>query len=437
MEKKEKTKEQLMAELKDLQERVSALESDSNKKGPDEKIKLLASVVAESVDAITVQDLEGRITAWNRGAEKMYGYSEAEAMKMNISEIIPDDRSGEIKEIIEKIKKGEDGEFLQTKRTTKNGKTIDVWLTITKHVDDNGDITGLATSERDVTEHSKLLEEVETALALAEQYTNDIERLVAERTASLMALNIADRVTNPAVVIGMMSRRMIEHKEIDKEMLDNLKVILDESEKLQEIIQEFNLLIEKKQSIFSHNDLNEVVKEAIICVKSNAEKKGVNLGATLSETPLMINMNRNVLMMAIFYIYKNALEATPKGGSINTSSAETADTVELIISDSGCGISRENINRVFDNFFTTKSNGVGMGLPFVKHIIEEHYGSIKIESGETCGTVCTITFPLRWLKLSEGKLTMEHPMIPMAGEKEKYPLQIKEPLEDDNYKKSE
>ncbi len=432
MKKQSKTKEQLMNELKDLRERVAALESNINdQKALDEKAMLLASVVAESIDAITVQDLDGRIIAWNRGAEKMYGYSEAEALSMNISELIPADKKNELSETIRKMEKGENDEFLQTKRNLKGGNTIDVWLTITKLVDGNGNITGLATSERDVTGYRKVLEEVETALALAEEYTADIERLVAERTASLIALNVADRVINPAVIIGTMSRRMIEHQKLDSNTRANLEIIFRESEKLQEIIQEFNSLVERKSTIFSNEDLNWVVREAIICIKGDVEKKGINIVTDLSETPLEINMNRNVLMAAIYYILKNALDATPKGGSIHAITKALDDNVQLVISDSGCGISDENMEHVFDNFFTTKSNGAGMGLPFVKHIIEEHYGEIKIDSEDRCGTKCVITFPVRWLRLSEGKLSWEHPMLPMSKESEEYPLQIKKPPEDD------
>lgn len=277
--------------------------------------------------------------------------------------------------------------------------------------------------------YNKLVEEVDTALSMADVYTHDIERLVAERTTSLIALNIADRMTNPAVVIGMMCRRMLKNNLINKETQYRLEVILKESEKLQEIIQEFNDLIEKRESVFSYDDLNGIVREAVVLIERQAEAKGVKLVTSLSEMPLNINMEKNVLRTAILYIFKNALEATPRGGVIKAATTENGDSVYLNITDTGCGISEEYIERVFDRFFTTKVDGAGMGLPFVKHIIEEHYGDIKIESEKGIGTKFTIKFPVRWLHISEGKLGWEHPMLPVPREREEYPLQTETVLE--------
>ena len=389
-----------------------------------DKCKLLADVVLQSRDAITVQDLEGRIIAWNKGAEKIYGYSEAEALKMNISSIIPEDKKQEAIELIAQVKKGKEVEFIQTRRLTADGRIIGIWLTLNRLLDEAGNITGLAAIERDVTEHNRLLEEIETSFALAEEYTIDIEPLVAERTASLIALNIADRIINPAVVISMISRRMLDGDHLDEVERANIETICEESEKLQQIIREFSDIIKKKDSLFSYDDMNAIVKEAMDLIRKQADRKEIELIADLSQKPLMINMHRHVLKTAVFYIYKNAVEATPRGGSITTSTTKNSDSISIIISDTGCGIAEENISYVFDNFFTTKVNGVGMGLPFVKHIISEHFGDIKIESRKGAGTTCTMRFPVSWLKLSQGQLTWKRPMLPAIRETHEYPVQI-------------
>ncbi|MCK5503656.1 MAG: PAS domain S-box protein [Thermodesulfovibrionia bacterium] len=390
----------------------------------NDKCKLLADVVLQSRDAITVQDLEGRIIAWNKGAEKIYGYSEAEALKMNISSIIPEDKKQEAVELVAQVKKGKEVEFIQTRRLTADGRIIGIWLTFNRLLDEAGNITGLAAIERDVTEHNRLLEEIETSFALAEEYTIDIEPLVAERTASLIALNIADRIINPAVVISMISRRMLDGDRLDEVERANIETICEESEKLQQIIREFSDIIKKKDSLFSYEDMNAIVKEAMDLIRKQADRKEIELIADLSQKPLMINMHRHVLKTAVFYIYKNAVEATPHGGSITTSTTKNSDSISIIISDTGCGIAEENISYVFDNFFTTKVNGVGMGLPFVKHIISEHFGDIKIESRKGAGTTCTMRFPVSWLKLSQGQLTWKRTMLPAIRETHEYPLQV-------------
>lgn len=389
-------------------------------------LRLLASVVSESVDAIIVQDMEGKIMAWNRGAERLYGYSESEAIGMNVSAIVPEDRRGEIMELAGKMKSGGHVDSVQTRRLTRTGSVIDVWLTITKLADKEGNVTGLATIERDITGHNRLLDEVESSLALAEEYSRDIEHLVAERTASLIALNIADRITNPAVVIQAMCRRILETNRLDDAGRLHFRAIQEESEKLQGIVRDFADFAARKQSFFSYEDLNMLVKEALSLIRTDAGKKGIKLITELSEKPLMINMNKHILRTAIFYIYKNALEATPRKGTISTSTYEHADNVLVIIADTGCGIAEENINRVFDNFFTTKVNGTGMGLSFVKYIMNEHFGDIQVESCKGSGTTCTLRFPARWLRFSRGQLAWERPMLPAVSERKEYPLEIVE-----------
>ena len=116
----------------------------------------MATIVTDSNDAITVQDMDGRITAWNKGAQKMYGYTEAEALRMNISEIVPDDRKGDALTMIEKIKAGEIVQSFETKRLTKDRQCLDVWLTVTKLIDNEGNIVAVSTTERDITEMKRM-----------------------------------------------------------------------------------------------------------------------------------------------------------------------------------------------------------------------------------------------------------------------------------------
>jgi two-component system CheB/CheR fusion protein len=110
----------------------------------------LAAVVRDSNDAITVQDFEGNITAWNKGAVNMYGYSEDEALKMNISDIVPEDKRKEALAFVKKLQK-KDVESFEARRITKDGKQLNVWLTATRLIDDDGKPMAIATTERDMT----------------------------------------------------------------------------------------------------------------------------------------------------------------------------------------------------------------------------------------------------------------------------------------------
>lgn len=124
----------------------------SKKMGPLERFRRMATVIQDSNDAITFQDLEGNILAWNRGAEVMYGYSEAEALNMNIVDTVPKEYQEEARGFLASLKRGEVISSLETKRKTKDGRIIDVWLTNTKLNDDQKRLTGIATTERDITE---------------------------------------------------------------------------------------------------------------------------------------------------------------------------------------------------------------------------------------------------------------------------------------------
>jgi len=114
----------------------------------------LAAVIRDSNDAITVQDFEGNILAWNRGAVKMYGYSEDEAMEMNICDLVPEDKRKETLAFIKKTQKEETGSF-EARRITKDGKQLNVWLTVSRLMDDHGNPIAIATTEHNITGQKK------------------------------------------------------------------------------------------------------------------------------------------------------------------------------------------------------------------------------------------------------------------------------------------
>jgi PAS domain S-box-containing protein len=140
--------------------------------------RLLASVLHDSNDAITVQDFDGRIIAWSRGAERMYGYSEAEALCMNIRDTVPADRCAEVLELVKRIAAGENIHSFETQRLARDGHTLDVWLTLTRVNDAAGMPVALSTTERDITEVKQAQEELR-------QLNQSLEQRIAERTAEL------------------------------------------------------------------------------------------------------------------------------------------------------------------------------------------------------------------------------------------------------------
>ena len=135
---------------------ITSLKNEMKAREQAEKLERMLSdiIIRDSNDAITLQTFQGDITAWNKGAEKMYGYSEAEALAMNVRNIVPDDKESEAIDFIEQLKKGEVAAF-ETLRKTKDGRLLNVWLTITRLVDADGKAVAVATTERNITKRKE------------------------------------------------------------------------------------------------------------------------------------------------------------------------------------------------------------------------------------------------------------------------------------------
>jgi len=137
----------------------------------------LATIFTDSNDAITVQKLDGAIVAWNKGAQRIYGYAEAEALGMKITEIVPEGMKMEYAAFMQRIKSGDIVESFETQRISKDGKILDVWLTVTPLADSAGNLDLLATTERDITERKRREREREETIASLQKAMVEIKTL--------------------------------------------------------------------------------------------------------------------------------------------------------------------------------------------------------------------------------------------------------------------
>jgi len=233
------------------------------------------------------------------------------------------------------------------------------------------------------------------------ELNQEIETIVAERTMSLMALTVADSVRNPAAVIGWTCRKVCERADFPEKMRELMRDIIDQSEKLERIVKNFETLLRSRQSVFRYEDVNEIVKSAISLEEKKIADKGIALSSRLIDQPLRINARRNLLRVALLHLLKNAVEATSEGGRITVETSGPNDLIGITISDTGTGIPREDIDKIFDPFFSTKKRRFGMGLPLVKQIAEEHLGKISVESEVGKGTTFNLIFPIRWTEKRE------------------------------------
>jgi len=161
----------------------------------EQQARRMATVLRDSNDAITVLTLDGDITAWNRGAKQLYGYTESEALQMNIRDLAPDDRQAETRKLLQRLLQGEQIDSFDTQRQTKDGRRLDVWATVTPLYDESGQPTAVATTERDMSERTAL----EALQAQSEQLLHLVEHLPAgavyRRNDALMLNHAAEEIT--------------------------------------------------------------------------------------------------------------------------------------------------------------------------------------------------------------------------------------------------
>ncbi len=235
---------------------------------------------------------------------------------------------------------------------------------------------------------------------LLEEFNRELETMVSERTMSLMALTVADRVRNPATTIGQMCRRMLEKETLSSSVRSGIDNILEETEKLEKIVSEFQNVFKSRQSHFTYDDLNVIVKACISVTQKEADAKGVVVVSSLCEQPLKINAQRNLLGIAISQLIRNAIEATAEGGGVEVTTKGDMDQVTLTVTDTGHGIPDEYIDKIFNPFFSTRERRFGMGLALVKQIISEHLGEITVQSSAEKGATFKVVFPVRWREKS-------------------------------------
>ncbi len=244
-----------------------------------------------------------------------------------------------------------------------------------------------------ILKEERKIEEINAELT---EMNKELETLVAERTMALMGLTVADQVRNPAAVIGCTCKRVLAKDSLSSELTTKMNSIYDECKKLEAVVENFEYLLRSRRSIFRHEDINEVIRGIIKLTEKEISLRGLRLNLCISQQPLKMNIERNLLRVALFHVIRNGIDATQPGGLITVASSGDSDRITLTISDTGPGIPSEIREKIFDPFFTTKQHKFGMGLPLVKQIVSEHLGDIMIHSEHGKGTTVTITFPVRW-----------------------------------------
>jgi two-component system CheB/CheR fusion protein len=203
-------------ELFDLNKRLQ--ESLEEQKKVVGQLRLLATVVEDSNDAITIQDLEGNITNWNKGAEQVYGYTEQEALKMNMVSLVPEKERVQARQFLKSIKLGKEIRSIEVKRRRKDGGIIDVWLTTTKLVNDQGLPVAIATTARDITDRKRIEKELTTMTGRLKALSHRLIEMQEEERTNI-ARELHDQIGQSLNLIKLLLDRARSAKDKDRQGL--------------------------------------------------------------------------------------------------------------------------------------------------------------------------------------------------------------------------
>lgn len=237
-------------------------------------------------------------------------------------------------------------------------------------------------------------EDPEAVIAMKAERERTTER---ERSASLekMIDEVAHEVRNPLTSIGGFARKVYKRMPQHDPNREYMEMIIADVGRLENIIGQLIKLTTVGVSRPGPADINRIINDAVKIFEKEFEEKKIDLKLELMDTPPVLEVERNRIMTAVVNLIKNAIEAfqiPPRTLKISTRARDK--NIEIEVSDSGKGIPKDKIGYVFDPLFTSKIYGPGLGLTFVKRIVQDHWGTISVESEPGKGATFTIRLPL-------------------------------------------
>jgi signal transduction histidine kinase len=221
------------------------------------------------------------------------------------------------------------------------------------------------------------------------------ETVRLDRLASLgkLSAGIAHEVRNPLTGISLLLDDLHDQPGFSADDREMLSKALAEIERVERLISALLNYSSPVRTDFREGDLTQLVKDILLLMRRQAEKQGVILKVAYAQLPTF-RFDPEKIRQALINILKNALEILETGGIITLSTDCSDTSVTMTIHDNGPGISPQDLPLIFEPFFTRKGAGTGLGLSITQRIIEEHYGTLTVESGASSGTTFRITLPL-------------------------------------------
>jgi PAS domain S-box-containing protein len=380
----------------------------------------LAAIIDSSDDAIVSKTLDGVITSWNRAAERIFGYDAAEAVGRHITLIIPRERLAEEDTVLAKILRGELVDHFETVRRAKDGRLIDISLTVSPVRDNTGRIIGASKIARDITERRRSEVERDALLARVQEAHAEAEALNRGKDEFLATLS--HELRTPLNAIFGWARMLATGQLGADEKTHAAEVILRNATAQVQLIDDLfdvaRTITGKMRLDVRPVDLRAVVETALDAVRPALAAKEIDLQMVLDPGvhPIMGAPDR--LQQVMWNLLINAVKFTPKRGRIEVHLHRVNAHLEVTVSDTGEGIAPEVLPYIFDRFrqadtgTSRRHGGLGIGLSLARYLVDLHGGNIRADSpGVGLGATFPITLPIAELLPSVSELaTQAHPL---------------------------
>ena len=367
----------------------------SQRKRMEREIKeahdFLNKVIQSSPNSIMASDMKGNIIIWNRAAEETLGYKAGETIgRMNIRNIYPEGVAAEIMEMMRSPEYGGVGRLKSHPMVyvRRDGALVEGDLSAAIIYDANGKGTASVGTFVDLKERL----EMERKLRQTQEQLLQSEKLAA---MGRLTSQIAHELNNP--LYGIMNTLELMKTEIPPESKRRkiLEMALSETVRLTEMLRKMLSFSKPDEEEKQPTDINTIVDEILLLHEKQLQERSIRISSNFDKGLGEVHASKNQLRQVFLNLLSNARDAMPDGGTLTVRTKAEGENVHIQVSDTGVGIRKENIDKIFDSFFTTKDNvkDVGLGLSVCYGFIKDHGGDIRVESELGSGTTFTIILP--------------------------------------------
>jgi len=377
----------------------------------------LAAIVESSDDAIVSKTLHSIVTSWNAGAARLFGFSAEEMIGQPITRIIPHELLSEEDQILSQLRRGERIEHYETVRMAKDGRRINVSLSVSPVHDKQGNVVGASKIARDITE-SKRAEEalresearlrkiaLERAQLLESERAarSDAERLSHVKDEFLATLSHELRTPLNAILgwATLLRRQNLSAEDRTRGLETIERNVRTQAQIVNDLLDMSRIVAGKIHLDVQLMDLKEIIEAAIEVVRPSADAKRIKIRRKLGSNVGLTRGDPNRLQQVMWNLLTNAVKFTPSEGQVQVTLERVDSRMEIVVEDSGVGIKSEFLPFVFDRFrqadpsTTRHHGGLGLGLSIVKNLVELHGGSVRAEShGENQGATFVVSLPV-------------------------------------------